>query len=197
MFNIIEDGTGSGIRAKVNSGNRLYTNAEVYDASLINTLKGLTFSFASGAITLTTAGMSALLYVKNNEEKDLIVDTIRFQAFNSTGGAGGIPTWGVVKNPTTGTIISGGTAATPSNANYGSTNTVNVTMLRGAEGMTFTDGSVHANLFGDIIPCRIELDSEFIVPRGSSIGLRVTPPTGNTSWIVSAGFRGYFVEDVI
>lgn len=193
--NPILDGTGAGFRAKVDNANRLATTAKTLTGSLIETVAGKTFSFASGAITLTTAGNSALLVVRNNEDLDLIVESIRFQAFDSTGGSGGIPTWTVLKNPTTGTIFSAGTAATPSNANYGSTNTVDVTMFRGAEGLTFTDGTVHANIFGDRVPCRVTIDSaEFVVPRGSSIGLRATPPAGNTSWTISAGFRGYFIE---
>jgi hypothetical protein len=190
---MILDGTGNGIRAKVSQEKRLFVSGEDFTGSLIATLSGFTFSFASGAITLTSANTSALLYVKNNYDIGLIIESVRFQAFDSTGGAGGIPTWTLLKNPTAGTIISGGTAASPSNANFGSNNTVDVTLMRGAEGLTFTDGVVHANIFGDKIPGRVTIENaEFCVPRGSSVGLRVTPPAGNTLWTVSAGFRGYF-----
>lgn len=196
MSNIIEDGTGSGFRAKVDENNRIATNSVVKTSSLFGTLKGMTFSFAGGSMVLTTANASALLYVKNNEDLDLIVESVRFQAFDSTGGASGIPTWSILKNPTAGTIISGGTVANPSNANFGSQNTINVTLLRGGEGFTFTDGVVHANIFGDRIPHRISIDgADFVIPRGSAIGIRVTPPAGNTSWTVSSGFRGYFADE--
>lgn len=197
MF-ILEDGTGDGFKARVCSANRLFTSDESFTGSLISTLEGNTFSFASGAITLTTAGVSALLYVKNNEEIPLVVESMRFQAFNSTGGADGIPTWGVIKNPTGGTIISGGTVANPSNANFGSSKTIDVDLRRGAEGMTLTGGTTHANLFGDKIPHNLRLENaEFIIPRGSSIGIQVTPPAGNTSWSISAGFRGYFSATLV
>lgn len=195
MFNVIEDGTGDGFRARVCKTNRLFTTSETSTVSLVCTVLGNTFSFASGSITLTTASASALLYVKNNEDLDLIVESMRFQAFDSTGGAGGIPIWTVLKNPTAGTIVSAGTVATPSNANFGSTNTVNVDMRRGGEGFTFTDGTTHANLFGDKIPHNFRLETaEFVIPRGSAIGIRVTPPAGNTNWSISAGFRGFFSE---
>jgi hypothetical protein len=190
---MILDGAGDGFRVKVCREKRLFTTGEDFTGSLIATISGFTFSFASGAITLTSANPSALLYVKNNSDIHLIIESVRFQAFDSTGGAGGIPTWTLLKNPTSGTIISGGTVANPSNANFGSQNTVDVDLIRGAEGLTFTDGTVHANIFGDRIPGRVTIENaEFCVPRGSSVGLRVTPPAGNTLWTVSAGFRGYY-----
>lgn len=193
-FSIL-DGSGDGFRAQVDSDKRLLISANVLSESLAVTLKGDTFSFASGSMVLTSANASAILYVKNNEDRHLVVESIRFQGFDSTGGAGGIPTWTILKNPTAGTIISAGTVAVPSNANFGSQNAFDVVMLRGGEGFTFTDGTIHANIFGDKIPVRASIETaEFCIPRGSAIGIRVTPPTGNTSWTMSAGFRGYFID---
>lgn len=191
---IIQDGTGSGVAVGATDNHRLLVDADSHDAVVTATVDGKSFGIGSGAITLTSANPSAILFFRNNEDSNLLIaaEGIRFQANQSTGGASGIPSWEVIRNPTAGTIVSGASAANVNNANFGSTRTLNVTAYKGAEGNTFTDGTVFTTHFGVPVPHRFFLlVSGFVIPRGASIGVRVTPPTGNTSLVVSASFRVY------
>jgi hypothetical protein len=187
---IIHDGTGSGFQAGVSDAHRLLVEADSHDAIITAATDGKAFRIATGLITLTSATASGLLYIKNNEASNLIVAEIEVRANQSTGGASGVGLWEIIRNPTAGTVVSNAVAAPIRvNINFGSTATISVDAFKGAEGSTFTDGSVYATENGMAVPHRVELlgAGRLVIPRGASIGIRYTPPAGNTSITVSAG----------
>jgi hypothetical protein len=111
--------------------------------------------------------------------------------------ANGDCTIDVLKNPTTGTLIAGAVAAEMAgvNRNFGSSFALKSTTLiyKGAEGNTFTDGT---KLISSIVqtPSRTPIIvGDIVLPKGSSIGFDVTPPTGNTAMDIQLGL-GFFID---
>ena len=88
------------------------------------------------------------------------------------------------------TALSSSTATTPLNQNFGSSKTLDVTAVYGAQGSTFTGGSVVAQLSFPIGQFN-ELDAKLVLPKGSTFGIGITPPTGNTSMAVQFAARAY------
>ena len=190
---IIQDGTGSGFQVGVTETNRLLVDADSHEAVLTAATDGKAFKFGTDVITLTSANASGIFYLKNNEEANLIISELLFQANQSVGGASGIGTWKVIRNPAGGTLISTATAVSiRQNFNFGSTATLNVDAFKGAEGATVTGGNDFSIQNGFVVPNRIVAPfTSIILPRGSSLAVTFTPPTSNTSIVVSVGVSAF------
>jgi hypothetical protein len=192
---IIKDGKGSGVSAKVSSTNKLSVLAVSEDIAAHHAFEGNAYNINTGTINLTSANKSALLYVKNLEEKDLIINAFFYLLGNSN--ITGVDTLvQVERNPTGGDLISGGTAFLPVNRHFGSKNTLNVTCLKGAEGdaLSGADDIVVESLFSGVGRKTVAVGA-IIVPRGTSVGVTITPPTGNTSMNVQMALAAYLVEE--
>jgi len=195
MSDYIQDGTGSGSRAKVDIKNRVHTFATVETGGTEAALEGDLYNVNTETITLTSASASALVYMKNTDSVPWIYNRVFYNAGPSTGGSGDFLAE-VLANPTTGTLISAGAALTPHNLNFSSSKELTATTLKGAEGSTITNGTVRVST---IIPTAgtrvlIAFDS-IIVSPGASIAVRITPQTGNTSMNIQVGFNLYRVTD--
>ena len=195
MSDFIQDGSGSGSRAKVDAKNRLHSFATVETGGTEAALEGDLYNVNTETINLTSASSSALVYMKNNDSVPWIYNRVFYNAGPSTNGAGDFLAE-VVANPTTGTLISAGTALLPHNLNFSSSKSLSATTLKGAEGSTVTDGVVRVST---IIPAAgtrvlISFDS-IILPPGASIAVRITPQTGNTAMNIQVGFNLYRVTD--
>ena len=191
---IVNDGTGTGNKAKVHS-NRLFTSSVIQDISGFSAKAGDSYNINTGDITLTTATISAGLYLKNNEDRNLVIKTLIFLLGNSTGGTGDLVV-SVLRNPTVGTIVSGASNVDIlSNRNYGSSQILSVDAYKGAEGNTFTDGetSFLSRLAGDSRFYLINT-GDLILVKGSSIGIQVTPQASNTSMTIQLALSVYLEE---
>jgi hypothetical protein len=139
--------------------------SEIGDAYNINT----------GEETFASSTSSALLYYKNDEDTDTIVEAIALGFRNSTTTDDLLAVY-VVRNPTGGTLVDAATdAAMNGNRNFGSSKTLKSTSLAyksTAQNQTLTGGNdivlLHASKAGRLY-ATINLD----VPKGSSIGIRV------------------------
>lgn len=176
---IIEDGTGSGNKAKVDAENRLYTLA-VTDSQAVNAaIDGRGYNLNSGALALTTAADHAILYVKNNDTQGRVyfVESLIVGLGAVTGGgsvAGQIEI-NAVKNVTTGTIVSDATAAaTNSNTNFGSSATFTANVYSGGQGKTATNGTNHALIYAQA-GSRSVAPLALAIPVGQSIAITVNP----------------------
>jgi hypothetical protein len=185
MSKVIEDGTGTGNKAKVNGNQRLYVNGVVIDENLQATKIGNSYNVNSGIITLTDAVDTPIMYLKNNEEQSIHIDAIAVGIGPSTGGTGGIPKITVVRNPTAGTITTGSDVDINSNRNYGSSNTLTVDAKKGATGLTMTDGEDHI-IFFQTSNGRLFATIDELLPKGQSIGIKFDPQASNTSQDVYA-----------
>jgi hypothetical protein len=117
--------------------------------------------------------------MSNDGTGNLVVATLIYIMGNSTGGSGDILV-DVKRNPTAGTLISSGTAFDSVNRDFGSANTLEATLLKGAEGLTVTDGTdVIQSIFTG--PGRYVLPVDLLLRPGNSLAIACTPQSGNTS----------------
>jgi len=181
MAETIRDGTGGGYVAKVDSSNRLHTNAVTLNEQEEALKIGDAYNINTGIITLTNDSDTPILYVKNNNGSAMHIKTIAVGVGATTGGSG-INTITVIRNPTAGTIISGATNVDiNSNRNYASSNTLSdVLAYKGATGNTMTDGDDHI-IFFQGNNGRLFAGIEEYIPKGTSMGIKFNPGSGNTS----------------
>jgi len=184
---VLKDGR-SGRTAEINGDNKLKTFSTSQPEETTAALNGNTFTINTGDITLTSANESGVLHVVNTDTVPWILTRLFFNVGASTAGTG---FWRlrVIKNASAGTLISGGTAITPENLNFGKASTLTSTALKGAEADTVTDGT---EVINSIIPgasTRVLIsDNPLIVEPGSTISVTITPPSGNTSFLTQSGF---------
>ena len=179
----IQDGSGNSYLASVDVNNRLRTFAitepDVDNASEL----GNSYNYNTGVISLTSSNTSAVFYIKNNDDTAIIVPTLFYLLGNSTGGSGDVLIT-VLRNPTTGTIIDNAVDMEMAgvNRNFGSSKSLLTDSYKGAEGTTFTNGDKVIESIFNQSPTRAAISvGAVVVPKGSSIGIEITPAAGNTS----------------
>lgn len=169
----IIDGTGSSYEAKVDSKNRLSTFA-ITEGRIADASKdGDTFVLASDFISLTTtASFNAMMYIKNESDKDLFIQTIRTCSTGS-----GHMQFRLIRNPTTGTIVSDANDADQFAANFGSNKEFEgLAYSASADGKTITDGD-NFTQFTNHSPGHSTEDyrGAVVLPKGSSLGITCKP----------------------
>lgn len=182
MATEIQDGSGSGNRAQVDSDHRLHVNSVGRTQLEQAVLLAESYNLSTGSVTLTSANESATFYLKYTGKDPLVIKEFLIILGASTGGSGN----GLVKifkNPTAGTIVSGAVDVSSNiNRDFSSSNLLDASIYKGAEGNTLTDGEVFAITSRDVFDEPIVFDAAPIVLRkGNSFGIKYTPPTGNTS----------------
>lgn len=178
----IQDSSGAGYGAKVDSDKRLHVDSVQRSQSQQAILKGNGFNISTGSITLTSANQSALIYIKNDSDNPLVVKEIGVRAGASTIGIGSALIQ-LYANGDAGTIISGATdASTNFNRNLGSAKPLVGDVFKGSEGNTLTGGISAGVTATDNFTEPIIFDADiFVLPKGTSLGVLYTPPAGNTS----------------
>ena len=192
MAEQIIDGKGTGKRAEVDSNNRLKTFSVSEGLSLDAAKKGENYNINTGSITLTSANESSVLYIKNNEDKNFVIEDVIIILGASTGGTGDLSI-NLVRNPTTGTIIDNATDAdVVANRNFGSSRELVANVYKGAEGYTLTNGSDFADTTRSSASTVVHFDAYVIVlPKGTSLGVNIDPQASNTSMAVKVAIVGY------
>lgn len=167
----IKDGTGSGRTAGVNEANRLETEAititELENRS--ETEEGA-YYLASDFIALTTtASFNGVLYFKNTLEQEIHIAYIR-----TCGDM--VQEWKLIKNPTTGTLISDANAGLSNNINFSSNKTLTADVYSASgDGKTITNGSQIAQLINDVGHSNTPLEGALILKNGDSVALTCKP----------------------
>ncbi len=183
---IIEDGA-TGKTARVNLDNTLAVHSITISEAEHATDLGQSYNINSGTVTLTTAGVSGVLYFKNNENINVHIDHIIILLGNTTGGlATDSTTIKVLSNPTTGTVISGATDADiVQNRNIGASSALEADVYKGGEGLTFTNGEeLVASLLSPGDRAAFVLD--ITIPKGKAIGITIEPNDSTTNMKVMA-----------
>jgi len=189
MAEEIQDGTGGANRVKVDETNRMLTRGVQISEQNESLNEGLDWNIETGYKTLTTASASDLIYIKNTSEGHLIVSLYVVLAKASTGGSGDLLI-DILRNPTGGTVVSDALDCNAVNMHFGSSKQPPVDMFYGGEGKTLTG---HDNQ----LVSKTTADNRFLLPitthlsRGSSVGVRITPPTGNTSMDINVAIEIY------
>lgn len=194
----ILDGRGTGKEASVDTNNRLLGNVLIDDLSNHASDHGQRYNINTGSIELTSANESAVLYFKNNEDSDYVINRIIYNLGASTSGVGEAII-DVFFNTTGGTIITTGPTDVDINVNQnlGSSNTLNADAFKGAEARTQTGGILGFSSL--ILPgLRTSLvPGKLIVPKGKTIAVTITPPTSNTSMNVQIALSGYLATPTV
>lgn len=181
MATTIQDGTGTKLKLKVTNANRALVQSVVITEEDDAITRGEGYQIASGTQSFTGATETGVLYIKNNDDRDFVLDRAVL-ILGSAVGAGSTDDWAftVLRNPTAGTTITNESNAGISNSNHGSANIPSVDAYKGSEGDTITDGS------GATQPIKQSID-RIILPlgrrlsKGTTIGFKITPPAGTTS----------------
>ena len=84
-MSILTDGTGTGCQAKIDCNNRLHTRSVTLSTTVDANYDGRAYNINTGELTLTSGNESAVLYFKNNETEDYVVDSIAVGLGPSTG----------------------------------------------------------------------------------------------------------------
>lgn len=173
-MSVIQDGTGTGYFARVDSENRLDVRA-VSDATIIHESgQGNAWNINTQNVSVSSAGENALLYFKNNSSQDAVVASLFIGIGTGTGTATDNALIRAYANPTGGTLISGGGAVTVVNRRIGSGRTFNYTVLSGSSGSTITGQAATPILYQtQTASSRVAGDVNLTVPKGQSIALTV------------------------
>jgi len=155
-------------------------------------LAGESYFLTTGIITLTNTGESWLLYLKNNNPKDLIITD--FILSSTSDGTAGTPVQLKANvQPTAGTLISAGTVAVIGNLKVGSSAVSQAEGLIGIQGSTITDGTPIPINVSAALDKRIE--QPIVLPLGASLAISITPPTANTSMPLVLTIRFHVRQD--
>ena len=174
----LTNGTGTGDQLHIDKNHQAHTfcitETEANDA----VERGNGYNINTGLIALTGTSDSAVLYFKNAESpvngvSDVVIDTIIVSINSISATITEHPIMTIIRNPTTGTIVSNATAADMvSNNAFGSSNSLDSLIYKGADGYTITDGTDHA-----IVLCK---EGRTTIPelnidlsKGSSIGIKI------------------------
>ena len=194
MSDIIKDGSGNGYGLKVDSQNRAHVQSVTIPETFNATLVGDAYNINTGLITIS--GDATLVYIKNNEDRDLIIEAVALGSFEGISHSND-PYITLVRNPTGGDLIDDGTAvAINGNRNFGSSNTLAIDAYKGKVGGTLTGGNDIAIL--QATPGgRSFYTINFALQKGATVGVKLTAnvTSGSASWY--AAVICYLKEDVI
>ena len=189
MPETIRDGKGRGYLAQVNSDNQLVTRAATNAQRLISTIDGQYYEATTGQITLTDAAEKPFIYIKNEitDGKVIVIDRVFWDIWTSTGGSGGDGILEYYRNPT----ITGGTDIVPHNTNFRNTGGAEGTFKKNLTTMTGTHWWY--GYITDKTSVALE-EGRIVIPSGSSFGITVEAPTGNTSMVVAINVAFYYLN---
>lgn len=188
---ILNSGAGKNYSAEVDVTNKLAVRSITESESVESTDLGNAYNINTGTIGLTSSTESAILYYKHNEDQPIIIEALAV----GIGSAGTVTDSSVItliKNPTTGTIISGASAVDMNeNRNFSSSNTLlNSLAYKGAEGNTFTDGD-DVGIFYQSAGGRLFASINFELRKGNSIGVKIDTNTSSGTTNVYAALVAF------
>lgn len=180
----IQDGKGTGYIAGVDSTNRLQTRTISESLFQTSTKNGDAFFLGSPPITLTSSGSSAVIFIQNDGDVDLLLQEGIFTSGDASGSSLNVFTTTWYKNPTD--IL--GTTVTPLNQNFGSSLELDAVVKYGSHLAGVSGGTVVAQLLFPIKQFN-KLETDLVLTKGSSLAISVNAPQGTTSMPVQIGFK--------
>ena len=142
MAEQIRDGTGTGNLVKVDATKRLHMFGTQITSQESATSREDSFNIHSGTVAVSVSTEQGILYLKNNEDRNLHITGVVAIIGTSTNGTE--VNFKMYKNSTAGTLISEGTVAdTNSNRNFGSAKAFTADVFKGDGSATVTNGTVH------------------------------------------------------
>ena len=183
----LNDGSGKGFSAKVDSNQRLHTQAVTETEAVHAAEIGDAYNLNTGLISIT--GDATLMYIKNNEDQDMVVEAIAIGDFEGITHSDD-PYLTLVRNPTGGDLITDAdvSGVMNQNRNFGSNKSLTADFYKGKVGGTLTSGDDIALL--QVTPGgRSFFNISFILPKGASMGVKLTANVSSGS----ANMYGAFI----
>ncbi len=167
MAEQIRDGAGTGTLVRVDKAQRLNIAGTTKTLQQNATDNSDSYNIHSGTVIVSVSTEQGILYLKNNDSRDFHITAIVGIVGKSTNGTE--VNFKMYKNPSTGTLISTGTAAdTNSNRNFGSSKTFTADVFKGDGSATITNGTVHIeSIFGPLNRVFFSLD-EVLTPKDTT-----------------------------
>ena len=193
MAEQILDGTGTGYKMRVGSDNRAQTRAIIEEEVIHNSELGNSYNFNTGLISITAD--ATLMYFKNNSDDSFIITDVALGSFDGITHSND-PYITLVRNPTGGDLITDATAISLNqNRNFGSSKTADANIYKGKVGGTLTGGNDIAILQATG-GSRSFYGINFLLPKGSSLGIKLTAnvSSGSANWYCA--IIGYFKDDL-
>lgn len=174
MSTVIENGAGDGKKLAINGRNEAkvfaVTESEAQAASEV----GDAYNINTGDISSLTAGDASLIYFKNDEDTDVIIEAIAVGIRGFTG-LSDMATVTVIRDPTGGDLLTDETAVAMNiNRNFGSSKTLKATSsaYKGKAAGTISGGT-DAIQFYQSNNSRLYAAINLEIPRGSSLAIKV------------------------
>lgn len=171
---IINDpSTSEGARV---SKNRMHTFSLIEYPMESFSHTGDAFTIPTDFVALTTtASYTGLLYITNTS----VTHNIHIERLRSSSTVGCL--WQAIKNPTAGTLISGGTAVIPVNYNFSSGRTLTGTTKKGVDAQTVTDGTLMEQWQTGVYEARERnYDGAIVLGAGNSLAILCKPSAAAT-----------------
>ena len=191
MADQLLDGTGGGYLQRVGSDNRSQVRAVIEYEVIHRTENGDSFNWNTGLISISSD--SALIYIKNSSDKQMVITNIAMGIFDGLSYTDA-PYLTVLRNPTAGDLISDATAVDmASNRNAGSTLVTDGLVYKGKDGGTVSGGeNLGILLLGKTGRSFFEID--LILTKGTSFALHLTGNISSGSANVYTAFIGYYKD---
>lgn len=190
-YTILEDGKGSGNKAKIGSDNRLQVRSVSESEIIHNGELGNAYNFNTGLISIT--GDATLIYFKNNSNDNFIVESLALGSFEGITHSDD-PYVTIIRNPTGGDLISDASAVEMNqNRSFSSSNEADCLVYKGKSGGTITGGNDIAILQASS-GGRSFFGLNFILGKGASIAVKLTAnvSSGSANWY--AALIGYYKD---
>lgn len=188
MTFLIKDGTGSGYTAKVDALHRLHTHSFIVSMEQSSVLRGDAYTISSEVVSLTSDSKSAIFYIKNTGDDDLLMFQQFLNVGTSTGGVGNEVTITYNLGATAGDIITDEVVASPSNRRLLDSGVLSAITYKGSEGKTASGGTENAFLTTGFVN-----DAPTAIPPGIAMSVSITPSSGTTAQSVTFGMS--VIED--
>ena len=188
----IKDGTGTGQLVKVDDTNRMFVRAVSESPAHEAVLSDDHYIVSSTIITLGTANKTSIIFLQNDESKDLFIDKIIVTAGASTDGTEDFFMLSGTRNPT-GMANGSGNSAIVTNSNFGTTNLLSETSEYGQDTATTTGGAV-------IFAANFEIkrtafiEQRLLLETGNTVAFEITAPPSNTNLQVAIGLNCHLVK---
>lgn len=190
-MSIIQDGAGRSYSAKVTDSQRLLTKSLTLSEFSNATEIGDGYNLNTGIITLTADSDTAVAFFKYTGSKTFVLSNIAVGLGTAQGAVSNPAKITLIKNPTTGNIISDATAGDMNvNRSFSSTNTLSGNFYKGAAGKTFGNGTDAAIFFAGA-GSRLFATIDFDLNQNNSIGISIDPncDSGFVAYVAFIGFE--------
>lgn len=182
-MSMIEDGKGTGKKAKVNDRNQIEIHGLVDDYFVDAAARGNAFFFNTGVITLTSASPSVIATIKNTGDSEIVITKAVLFSSKSKEKSGTPNTQGTMKVEAMGIVAHDLTVAGTANKYRASSPTdAEVEIFIGGEAKTATGLALTSQLIQHGGEHKVNAEPfAFFLAKNEQLAFRITPPTGTST----------------